>query len=268
MPPPAMLPTIEAGSVQLRIAQPSDASEIFALASRVFGSKQFLYTVYQAPQSLRYVERLITDSDASHRFVLLKRDLELLGYYEALIRDGSYFLNYIATDSTVSGQGFGKLLLRDFEAMGRNSGCQQLALDVFQSNARAVAWYQHRGFREKSMTYLARIALRDVPTNSDDGLRIDEEEIHRSLAEERDWGFSKVKWQCDSGSGWLGLIGGRNCKLLDLNGITLAQAVNTLAANLSDQREVLIVSSSEPINFFKHEVMSSESVLRMVKPIA
>jgi len=262
-----MLPTTKAGSVQLRIAEPSDASEIFALATRVFGDKQFLYTVYQAPQSLRYVERLIAAGDASHRFVLLKRDLELFGYYEALLRDGTCFLNYIATDPAVSGQGFGELLLRDFEAMGRNSGCRQLALDVFQSNMRAVAWYRNSGFREQSVTYLARIALRDVPKNNGVGLRIDKEEIDRALAEERDCGFSKVKWQCDGGWGCLGFIGGRYCKLLDLDGITLAQAVNTLAASLSNQRDVLIVSSPEPIKI-EREIMSSESVLRMVKPIA
>ena len=261
-----MLPTTEAGSVQLRIAEPSDAPEIFALASRVFGEKQFLYTVYQAPQSLKYVGRLITAGDANHRFVLLKRDLELLGYYEALLRDGTCFLNYIAIDPAVSGQGFGKLLLRDFEVMGCNSGCRHLSLDVFQSNTRAVAWYQNSGFREESVTYLARIALRDAPNNGV-GLRIDKEDIDRALADERAWGFSKVQWQCAGGWVCLGFIGGRYCKLLDLDGITLAQAVNTLAASLSNQRDVLIVSSPEPIKI-EREIMSSESVLRMVKPIA
>ena len=253
--------------MQLRIAELSDAAEIFALASRVFGDKQFLYTVYQAPQSLRYMERLIAGGDASHCFVLLKRDLELLGYYEAVIRDGVCFLNYIATSPSVSGQGFGKLLLQNVEAIGCNLGCEQLALDVFQSNIRAVTWYRHSGYREQSVMYLARIALRDVPNRNGFGLRIAKQELDRALVEERDWGFSKVKWQCDGGSGCLGFIGGRHCKLLDLEGITLAQAVNNIAASMSNQREVLIVSSPEPIHI-EREIMSSEIVLRMVRPIA
>lgn len=267
MSPLAMLPTTEARSIQLRIAEPSDATKIFALASRVFKDKQFLYTIYQAPQSVRYVEKLITAGDSSRRFVLLKRGLELLGYYEALIEDGTYFLNYIAIDPSVAGQGFGRLLLQDFEATGRISSCRQLSLDVFQSNVRAVAWYRTSGFREESITYLARIALRNVARNNGVELRINKEEIDRALADERDWGFSKVTWQCDGGSGCLGFIGGQHCKLLDLNGIALAQAVNLIAASFSNQRDVLIVSSPEPINIARG-VVSSESVLRMVKPIA
>jgi ribosomal protein S18 acetylase RimI-like enzyme len=262
-----MPPTTKAGSVQLRIAEPSDASKIFALATRVFGDKQFLYTVYQAPQSLRYVERLITACDASHRFVMVKRGPRFVGYYEALVREDTCFLNYIATEPSVSGQGFGKLLLRDFEMMGSNSGCRQLALDVFQSNTRAVAWYRNSGFREESVTYLARIALQGVPKDNGIGLIIDKEEIDRALAEERDWGFSKAKWPCDGGWVCLGFIGGRHCKLLDLEGITVAQAVNILASSLSNQRNIVIVSSPEPIKT-ERTIMSSEIVLRLVKPIA
>jgi GNAT superfamily N-acetyltransferase len=233
----------------------------------VFGNKQFLYTIYQAPQSVRYLEKLIAAGDASHRFVLLERDLELVGYYEALIGDGTDFLSYIAIDPSAAGQGFGKLLLQDFETTGRISGCQQLSLDVFQSNTRAVAWYRTSCFREESITYLARIALRNVARNNGVQLRINKEEIDRALADERDWGFGKVTWECDGGGGCLGFIGGQHFKLLDFNGIPLAQAVNIIAASLSNRRDVLIVSSPEPINLAR-EIISSESVLRMVKPLA
>jgi ribosomal protein S18 acetylase RimI-like enzyme len=261
-----MLPTTEAGSVQLRIAEPSDATEIFALASRVFGEKQFLYTVYQAPQSLKYVGRLITAGDANHRFILLKRDLELLGYYEALLRDGTCFLNYIATDPAVSGQGFGKLLLRDFEVMGCNSGCRQLSLDVFQSNTRAVAWYRNSGFREKSVTYLARIALRDAPHKNGMGLRIDKEDIDRALAEEREWGFSKLVCSCGVGCLTLGLIGGDVCKLLNFEGVTLKQALGGISVTFHPDRDIVIVSSHDKLDS-SWGPLSTEITLRLTRPI-
>ena len=265
--PRAMLPTTEAGGVQLCVAEPSDASQIFSLANRVFGDKQFLYTVYQSPQSLRHVERLITAGGNNHRFVLLKRDVELLGYYEALLRDGTCFLNYIATDPSVSGQGYGQLLLEDFEAMGRDSGCRHLSLDVFQSNSRAVAWYRQLGFWEESVTYLARIALRDVPKNNHVGLKIDKEEMDAALAEERDWGFSKVVCDCGDGRISLGFIAGRCCKVLDLHGITLRKAVDAIVVSMRNERDVLIVSSEKPVQL-DHDIVSSETVLRMTKPLA
>ena len=58
-----------------------------------------------------------------------------------------HYLQAIAVDSRLRGQGIGSRLLDRAEQMARNNGAQRLALDVSANNHDAIRLYQNRGFR-------------------------------------------------------------------------------------------------------------------------
>lgn len=240
------LPTREAATqprtLELRAASVEDASDIYALSSAVFGNLQFLYTIYQAPQSVRHIARLIESNDPSHPFVVASEDGKLVGFYEALVGPEQAFLSYIATEPDAQGRGVGSLLLQHLERSGREAGSQRLALDVFRSNLKAVRWYERLGFKLQSQTQVARISLQKTTVCEAPSISFSAEEFALAQSEEKQWGFSRVACTCGEGSLSLGIIGGHTCKLLHFSGISLADAISAIAARFRSERNFLIFS--------------------------
>ena len=114
---------------RVRHARPEDAPVIFALKVEAFGRTFLPYTIYQAPQAVRYLRKLILQSMGlgNQRFVLVEDAARALAYYHALYRDAEFFLNYIAVAETVRGQAWGSFLLRHFEEAGRLLGCRPVS---------------------------------------------------------------------------------------------------------------------------------------------
>ncbi|MGC2111950.1 MAG: GNAT family N-acetyltransferase [Candidatus Korobacteraceae bacterium] len=266
-----MLPTTtqlatEPDAPQLRAAARSDATKIFELMTRVFANRALPYTIYQAPESVRHIESLIGADHSDHRFAVLECESKLVAFYEALIKADDCFLSYIATDPSVAGHGFGSRLLRDCERMGRTFGCQRLGLDVFLSNVRAVDWYQRVGFQTQLITNLSRVLLQTVLISQAFDLKVASEDLERAVTEEIQWGFSKVSGKCGMGQISVGLIDRHCCKILAFDGLTLTQAAASVAALFSGRRDVLIIPSTQPLGA-GWDIVSSEAVLRMVKPL-
>lgn len=63
------------------------------------------------------------------------------------VLDEAHLLN-IGVARKFQGQGHGARLLRHAMEMAKQGGCERLFLEVRPSNARAVALYQHFGFRQ------------------------------------------------------------------------------------------------------------------------
>ena len=257
------MPSSAAGC-ELRAACAEDVEEIFALMQQVFGGNQLLYTIYQAPRAVGYLRKLVATQ--AGEFTVLRESGSLAGYYHALCQPDGYFLNYIAVQPALASLGHGRALLQHFEGAARATHMQQVGLDVFQSNRIAVQWYQRAGYRETSVSHLARLILRKVPAISDEWLEYDQSEWEQALDQERQQGFSKVECRGANGRITLGLIGGTSCKLLSAGGHALPSAVQAIAHTFREHRELLIVASGETLPY-DLPFVSAEICLRMLKPL-
>jgi GNAT superfamily N-acetyltransferase len=72
--------------------------------------------------------------------------------------DGDYYVQAIAVDETLRGEGLGSVLLDAIEARARAAGSKRLALDVAASNENACKVYAHRGWSVDSR-WPRRIAI-------------------------------------------------------------------------------------------------------------
>ena len=66
------------------------------------------------------------------------------------IPDGDFYLNSIAVDEEVRGDGVGSVLMDFVEERGRASGSTRLSLDVSAKNQGACRFYERRGMRVDS----------------------------------------------------------------------------------------------------------------------
>lgn len=78
---------------------------------------------------------------------VMRRGGELLGFSVVMqVLDEAHLLN-IGVAPACQGKGHGARLLRDAMARAREQGAERMLLEVRPSNARAVALYEHFGFR-------------------------------------------------------------------------------------------------------------------------
>ena len=66
------------------------------------------------------------------------------------IADGDFYLQFIAVDKALRGEGVGSVLMDSFEERARASGSTRLSLDVSAKNEGARRFYERRGWNVES----------------------------------------------------------------------------------------------------------------------
>ena len=66
------------------------------------------------------------------------------------IADGDFYLQFIAVDEALRGDGIGSVLMESFEERARASGSTRLSLDVSAKNQGAYRFYERRGWNVES----------------------------------------------------------------------------------------------------------------------
>jgi GNAT superfamily N-acetyltransferase len=251
----------------IRLANPEDGRAIYALLVEAFGNRYLGYTIYQAPQSSRYLRELIKAQPRNnHHVAVAEREECVIGYYEALAESSRLMLNYLAVATPARANGVGSVLMRHLQDVGRTLGCTELLLDVFQKNERAVAWYARQGFLPCSAVYKTRLRLNRFVSVGSYELECRTPEWKSALAEERLQGFSKIDVECGPGQLTMGLIAGSDCCLLAYKGVAWNEAVEALARCLRGLRRHLIVSTECPPDPGL-PISSCDVLLRMGKAI-
>ncbi|MEU6484639.1 GNAT family N-acetyltransferase [Streptomyces sp. NPDC046887] len=85
------------------------------------------------------------------------RRLPLLALFERRPAPGQLVMDGIAVDPELRGLGVGSLLIEEVAAVAAEQGCREIRLDVIDTNPRARALYERRGFtavRTESTPYL------------------------------------------------------------------------------------------------------------------
>jgi ribosomal protein S18 acetylase RimI-like enzyme len=248
-------------------ARPADADAIYHLIRDSFGENYLGFTIYQAPESLHYLRDLIADGPekSGHAIYVLRNENRISGYYDAALLGREHFLNYIAVAGEYRGCGAGGRLLDHFENAGITSGCKKLGLDLFGSNLKAQDWYNKRGYRLEKTSYVAQIQLKRISGGRAD-LHFGIDEFDCAISQEKRLGFSKLECKSDSARIMVGFINRTICKILHYEGIELESAIEAVANRFSNEREILIVSSTADIpSSWQH--LAAEKVLRLSKII-
>lgn len=252
---------------QIRSAEPGDADSIYGLKLNAFGQRYLSYTIYQLPLSVNYIRELISSGYGStkHKLVVAVLDGRIWGYYAALHRGSDFHLNYIAVDATARRDGLGSFLLSHFEDCGRMFGCTRLTLDVFESNLGVRAWYERRGYSSVSTCFLAQVSISKLLGDTFTALDWSPEWPAAAFDEEGSRGFSKAEYQCGSRHIAVGLIGKRICKLLAYDGVTLDDALHTVAGLCPSRDHVIVPDLAEiPIAW---PVLAAEKSSQLVKAV-
>lgn len=248
-------------------ATPDQAQSIYELKVQAFGKNYLLYTIYQAPQSVRYIEQLIAQYPlvTNESFFVVEDTTHVLGYFHAVSRSTEYFLNYIAVDKSLRRHGLGRMLLDTYESSGRAMGYSNLSLDVFESNTPVQNWYLAHGYRQVGTKFHVRVATAalDEPAPV---LTCDPNAFQEALEQERTWGFSKIELTGRSESVTVGLIGYSTCKLLAHAGLSVESASSAICRHFRDSRSLLIVSGLSQIPS-TWRLVSQEHALRLTKSV-
>jgi ribosomal protein S18 acetylase RimI-like enzyme len=233
--------SMNTNDIVLRPASVDDAEQIFALKRRVFGSTSLPFTIYKAERSLNYLREIIP----ADRFVVGALTSQVVGYYHAIHREDALLLNYIATSPQHRGNCIGTRLLEDCLTAAEGARVNAIELDVFESNAAAVCWYEKNGFKVVCGTHWYRISTRHVlPVDAPPTVL--ESELSQALAEEHQRGFSKIACAWQGGQLVAGLIAGDTCKLLESDETTAQNALRIMSS-LFPSREYLIISSPDAL---------------------
>ena len=252
----------------IRVARVQDAYQIYDLLVEAFGGRYLPYTVFQSPLSVIYLQRLIRQGveQSSHIFHVTERFSGVKGFYNAVVRQRDFFLNYIAVCKSERSVGVGQALLNHFEAHGTFLGCRQYVLDVFESNQTAYRWYLKHGYFLDSMNFQVRLSTAQGATKKNRPMRLTKEDLQTAMKEEQAQGFSKVDGRYEAGQITVGLIAGRACKLLTYQNIELVEAVEAVCARFQSDRTELIIPAL-PVLPTNWSILDSEKTLRLIKPV-
>ena len=224
------------------------------------------YTIYQSPRSIKYLRDIIAqgaERTGHYIFVLIKEN-NIIGYYHALNLGSEFFLNYIVVTEMVRGLGLGKKLLDHCEATARMLSCTTLSLDVFESNATAHQWYCRVGYKRRSASSVAILAM-NQEVQGPFKLKFLPQSLDLAYHEEAERGFSKLECVYGPGKITVGLIADHVCKLLSFEGIGIEDAIIAINSQFWKTRDVLIVSSLEvPARWV---VLDSETIIRLSKSL-
>lgn len=254
---------IQKRQIWLRPAAGEDAEAIYGLKRQAFGATCLPFTIYRSPKTIAYIARSICTTEQA--FIVAEAHEELAGYANVAFLSDHPMLNYIAVSDAARGFGIGSRLLHAAESRVCEQGFRTLALDVFESNTKAVKWYAASGYRLISQSFLYRIDLVGVTCKQSE-LQIHSSLWQAALATEKQNGFSKVIGTRDEAEITLGLIGGVAGKLLDHQRIQLDEAIDLAIGKIAESRSELIVhSKSAPGS--RYPMLSLETSLRMAKAL-
>jgi ribosomal protein S18 acetylase RimI-like enzyme len=232
-------------SYYIRVATPEDAEAIYAIKRDVFANTSLIYTIYQSPKSVYYLQELLSGKDiySHHAFFVIISNQKLQGYYHAINNNKTWFLNYIAVAPVVQRVGLGKALLQHYHQIGQQHHCQYFALDALDANTRVLNWYYAHNYVLDSVSCNLLLDIGVCKKFNTPKLHWDTDDWKKAVAQEAKWGFSKLDCWHETGKITVGFITDRMCKLLNYEGCTHEIAINAICNQFWHQRRFLIITS-------------------------
>jgi ribosomal protein S18 acetylase RimI-like enzyme len=247
----------------LRLAKADDAEAMLSLLRESFG-EALRYTAFRSERSLPHLRMLINGSNPGGLFVVADMGGELHGFFNAVLREGSLFLNYISVSAEARGQGVGSALLHCFHQLGQARRVSGYQLDVFERNRRAVAWYLSHGYEDCLRGVHVAMQPADIAARGQNRLKVSPEAWRAGLAHESLAGVSRVAGMVGNARVTIGLLGGDAAKLLTCIGAAPEDVLPAVADFVKGERaELLATFPTAPPTW---PLRATEPFSRMAKP--
>ena len=144
----------------LELAVEADREAVTAIARQVHALHvAWRPDIYEMPGEL-YPEARFLEAGRERQLYVARLGGMVVGYASLKIRDYDWpgmvrrkvmFLDEIAVEESVRGQGIGTEMMADIHALARAFGCTDLQLGVYPQNDAAVAFYEKCGFTIRSI---------------------------------------------------------------------------------------------------------------------
>jgi ribosomal protein S18 acetylase RimI-like enzyme len=154
-------------SLVVRPAVPSDAAEMLDILRTGFGfaPEVLARSAYGCSGALAF---MVDTLEASARargplYTVAEREGRVVGMTEFRRGLQSLYWNHIHVLQSERGGGVGRTMLRESLELARDAAQEEVALDVFTTNARPRSWYQAMGFQYRWDMVWRECALPDGP---------------------------------------------------------------------------------------------------------
>ena len=144
----------------LELAVEADREAVNAIARQVHAMHvAWRPDIYEMPGEL-YPEERFSEAVCQRQLYVARLGGVVVGYVSLKIRDYDWpgmvrrkvmFLDEIAVEEALRGQGIGTVMMADIHALARAFGCTDLQLGVYPQNDAAVAFYEKCGFTIRSI---------------------------------------------------------------------------------------------------------------------
>lgn len=144
----------------LQLARPEDREAVDALAKQVHAMHvSWRPDIYEMVETM-YTEQRFLEAIRQRQLYTAKIDKDTVGYVLVKIRDYDWpgmvrrkvmLIDEICVHESCRGQGIGRQMMEDVQALARAFRCTDMQLGVYPQNDDAVAFYQKCGFTIRSI---------------------------------------------------------------------------------------------------------------------
>ena len=136
-------------SINIRLADPADASAIASLLAAAFAEYLPLYTPEGYAATAISPEDIVRRIEEGPVWVSISDEL-IVGTVSVVLKGDSLYVRGMAVLPVARGQRIGELLLAHVEKFAASKGVRRLSLSTTPFLDRAIRLYEHFGFRRTS----------------------------------------------------------------------------------------------------------------------
>lgn len=220
----------------VRAARREDATRIVELIRSGFAAERLEAFIYGCAGVVAFVEQLIEGAAVvDTRFFVAERAGVVVAAIEMRRLATQLFLNYVAVAPDARRGHLGSRLLRHAIDALHDARHATIALDVFDDNAAACAWYEGLGFERERVTAWVRQPLPASAPTADLGVAAGLPQAWASVAA---FGFGQLTVTCGERAYTAGLLGPRYWRITDPAALEDPMLLETLIA-IAPAREIL-----------------------------
>ncbi|MCA0987034.1 GNAT family N-acetyltransferase [Guptibacillus algicola] len=233
-------------SLQIQPLLETDAGSISRLIESGIKHNVFPLTIYSSPKYSEFVKKSMSNS-VDVKFFGAYYENHLLGFTEWRITDNQLFLNNIATSKKARGLGIGRKLYHHGLSSLERRSMICLALDVFDDNIFAKAWYEKMGFEQIDLTHWYTSPQNLIERREGGNFHItnfDQAKEHHGK-----YGFSVINIATSIGEYGIGRINSSHFRISDK--CLLDTDLLVALKEIDEDRNLLLLSKQSSVDGFK-----------------
>jgi len=245
--------------IDMRIAVASDAPRIVKLVSRAFDSSFIDRSIYCAHGIQEFLKRQIhfQTLGGESRFFVAERLSTIVAMVEIRRLPEMCFINMVAVDPSIQGQGIGRAILQ--YALGFDTSSVELGLDVRVQESRVRDWYIRWG-----LSCTTSCNWWSLPQRKSEKSWFTLKGMPQAMSLYEIFGFCQFKVVTDCGQYNVGMLGTNWFRIDDVQALTDAGLTSALAEVDSSRKVLAVLPGNVDDMQFGDSAKLLDSTVRMV----